>query len=168
MYEQIGESLEKDRSLRLLPWCQQPSKHLFERLKRPECNGRASRHAAFHEYLCRVSSAVSWEALDALLTIWMFLLSHLLPVVGVPSEWKSREQIWVRPLEAQLTGKVRLCPPIEIQNSNKLQTVVWHPSEFCFSPMGDHINAFIEILNLFRKFCHDWGTRVSQSLSVRA
>lgn len=120
MCEQIGESLEKDRSLRLLPWCQQPSKHSFERLRRPEWNGRASRHAAFYEYLCRVGSAVSWEALDASLTIWMFLLSHLLPIVGVPSEWKSREQIWVRPLEALLTGKVRLCPPIEIQNSNKL------------------------------------------------
>lgn len=63
------------------------------KVKEAWVEGRENRRAAFHEYLCRVGSVVSWGALDRLLTVWMFFLSHVLPIVGVPSEQKSRADL---------------------------------------------------------------------------
>lgn len=85
----------------------------------------------------------------------MSFLSHLLPVVGVRSEWKSRADLG-KTFGGPSHWKGDCAPPpIEIQNSNKQITIIWESIQILSTPMVTHINAFIETLNLLRKFCCD-------------
>ena len=79
----------------------------------------------------------------------------MLPFVGVQSEQKSRADLG-KTFGGPTHWKDDRAPP----HWNSKFKQIMNNCMGVFFPHGDHINAFIEILNLFRKFCHD------RSLSV--
>lgn len=105
--------------------------------------GRENRRAAFHEYLCRVGSVVSWGALDALLTVWMFFLSHLLPIVGVPSEQKSRAELG-KTFGVPTHWKGDCARPLKFKIQTNYKQLYRSPSQFCFSPVATILKLLLK------------------------